>query len=79
MSKVGSSQIFKITGTHEIDGVTLTPIGVYRVATAKADHGRIVRIFDVATTRLTALGGLESGPVINVPMDQAKTIESYLI
>jgi hypothetical protein len=79
MSNVASGQMFKVTGTSQVDTFTLTPNGVYRVATAKADHGRIMKIFDVATTRLTASGGMESGPVINVPMDQSKTIEAYLI
>lgn len=79
LSQVGSGKMFKLTGTHQVDNVVLTTTGVYRVATAKADRGRIMRIYDVTTTRLTALGSLESGPIINVPTDQAKSIEAYLI
>jgi hypothetical protein len=79
MSKIKSRTIFKLTGTSVVGSHTLTPEGVYYMATAKADHGQTMRIFDMATTRLTALGGTESGPVINVSTEQAETIEAYVI
>jgi hypothetical protein len=79
MSQIKSGTIFKLTGEHQIGKHALTLAGVYRMAVARADHGRVMRIYDIATTRLTALGGTESGPLIDIPSDQAKTIETYVI
>ena len=79
MSQIKSGAIFKLTGIHSVEKQVLTLDGVYFMVAARGDHGRIMRIYDMATTRLNAIGTAWSGPVIDVPSEQARTIESYLV
>jgi hypothetical protein len=69
--------VFKVTETQQVGNVTLTLDGIYRVSVARADHGKTIRIVDLATIRRLALGSYSSGPRMTVPIEQAKLIEVY--
>jgi hypothetical protein len=74
--KVGT--IFKVPTTEQVGNLSLTVDGVYQVSTAKADHGRNVRICDVRETRPFGDDGTQKKPFA-IPTSLAKTIKVYKI
>jgi hypothetical protein len=77
LGQLKTGSVFKVTEAHQIGDTSLTLDGVYRVATAKADHGQAVKIYDLSTTRMTGPKTLQSGPLISIPIASAKTIRVY--
>ena len=66
-----------MTQPHQIETLSLTLDGVYSIATAKADHGRNVKVYDLAALRPIRGGGFQYGSALTVLTEEAERIEVY--
>jgi hypothetical protein len=78
LGQLRTGTLFKVVQTQQVGEHTLTVEGVYQIGVAKADHGRNIRILDLAGMR-KIVNGFKFEKVFKVPSEPSKSIEVYTL
>lgn len=76
LGQLRTRMLFKVAEPQQIGDVAPTVEGVYEIGTAKADHGRKIKIYDLAGLRKRGTGFVYE-KILTIPSESAQHIEVY--